>query len=147
MSPLLTRRRTFVPWREFEDLENRLLRLTEDFGNGETIAGWRPAVDLTESDEEFRLTAEFPGMSVDDIDVEVEEGDLILRGKKEMAEEKEGEDYHVTERSYGEFYRRFSLPSSVDAEKIEAEMKDGVLKVRMPKSEKEAGRKIEISGS
>ena len=147
MSPLLTRRRTFAPWRDLEDLENRLLRLTEDFGNGETVAGWRPAVDLTESDGEFRLTAEFPGMSVDDIDVEVEEGDLILRGKKEMAEEKESEDYHVTERSYGEFYRRFSLPSSVDAEKIEAEMQDGVLKVRMPKSEKEAGRKIEISGS
>lgn len=147
MSPLLTRRRTFAPWRDLEDLENRLLRLTEDFGNGETVAGWRPAVDLTESDGEFRLTAEFPGMSVDDIDVEVEEGDLILRGKKEMAEEKKGEDYHVTERSYGEFYRRFSLPSSVDAEEIEAEMKDGVLKVRMPKSEKEAGRKIEISGS
>ena len=147
MSPLLTRRRTFAPWRELEDLENRLLRLTGDFGNGETVAGWRPAVDLTESDDEFRLTAEFPGMSVDDIDVEVEEGDLILRGKKEMSGEREGENYHVTERSYGEFYRRFSLPSSVDAEKIEAEMKDGVLKVRMPKSEKEAGRKIEISGS
>ena len=146
MSPLLTRRRTFVPWRELDDLESRLLRLTQDVGNGETVAGWRPAVDLTESDEDFRLTAEFPGMSVDDVDVAVEEGDLVLRGKKEMAEEKEGENYHVTERSYGEFYRRFTLPSSVDAERIEAEMKDGVLRVRMPKSEKEAGRKIEISG-
>jgi len=147
MSPLLTRRRTFAPWRELEDLENRLARLGGDFGEGETIAAWRPAVDLTESDEEFRLTAEFPGMSASDIDVEVQEGDLILRGEKEMEEEKEEEDYHVTERSYGEFYRRLTLPSSVDAEKITAEMKDGVLSVRMPKSEEKTGRKIRVSGS
>lgn len=147
MSPLLTRRRTFAPWRELDDLENRLMRLTGDFGNGETVTAWRPSVDLTESDEEFRLTAEFPGMSADDVDVEVQEGDLILRGEKELKEEKEEEDYHVTERSYGEFYRRFSLPASVEADEISAEMKDGVLTVRLPKAEKEAGRKIQISGS
>ena len=147
MSPLLSRRRTFSPWRELEDLENRLLRLGGDFGDGETVAAWRPAVDLTESDEEFRLTAEFPGMSADEIDVEIQEGDLILHGQKEMEEEREEEAYHVTERSYGEFYRRLTLPSSVDAEKISAEMKEGVLTVRLPKSEKETGRKIKISGS
>lgn len=146
MSPLLSRRRTFAPWRELEDLENRLMRLTGDFGNGETVSAWRPAVDLTESDEEFRFTAEFPGMSADDIDVEVQEGDLILRGEKETEEEKEEEDYRVAERSYGEFYRRFSLPTSVEVEEISAEMKDGVLTVRLPKTEKEAGRKIQISG-
>ena len=147
MSPLLSRRRTFAPWRDLEDLESRLMRLSEDFGDGETVTAWRPAVDLTESDEEFRLTAEFPGMSADDIEVEVQEGDLILRGRKEMEEERDEEDYHVTERSYGEFYRRFTLPSSVEAEEIAAEMKDGVLIVRLPKSEREAGRKIQISGS
>ena len=147
MSPLLSRRRTFAPWRDLEDLESRLMRLSEDFGDGETVTAWRPAVDLTESDEEFRLTAEFPGMSADDIEVEVHEGDLILRGRKEMEEERDEEDYHVTERSYGEFYRRFTLPSSVEAEEIAAEMKDGVLTVRLPKSEREAGRKIQISGS
>lgn len=147
MSPLLSRRRSLAPWGELEDLENRLRRLTGDLGEGETVTAWRPAVDLTESDEEFRLTAEFPGMSADDIEVEVQEGDLILHGEKEMKEEKEEEDLHVTERSYGEFYRRFTLPSSVDAEKISAEMKDGVLDVRLPKTEKEAGRKIRISGS
>lgn len=146
MSPLLSRRRTFAPWRELEDLENRLMRLTGDFGNGETVSAWRPAVDLTESDEEFRFTAEFPGMSADDIDVEVQGGDLILRGEKETEEEKEEEDYRVAERSYGEFYRRFSLPTSVEVEEISAEMKDGVLTVRLPKTEKEAGRKIQISG-
>ena len=147
MSPLLSRRRTFAPWRDLEDLESRLMRLSEDFGDGETVTAWRPPVDLTESDEEFRLTAEFPGMSADDIEVEVQEGDLILRGRKEMEEERDEEDYHVTERSYGEFYRRFTLPSSVEAEEIAAEMKDGVLIVRLPKSEREAGRKIQISGS
>ncbi len=147
MSPLLSRRRGFAPWRELEDLENRLMRLTGDFGEGEAVTAWRPAVDLTESDDEFRLTAEFPGMSADDIEVEVQEGDLIIHGEKEMEEEKEEEDLHVTERSYGEFYRRFTLPSSVDARNISAEMKDGVLDVRLPKTEKEAGRKIQISGS
>lgn len=147
MSPLLSRRRTFAPWRDLEDLENRLMRLTGDFDDGETVAAWRPAVDLTESEEEYRLTAELPGMSADDIEVEVREGDLILHGEKEIKEEKEEEDYHVTERSYGEFYRRFTLPSSVDAERIRAEMDDGVLTVRLPKTEKESGRKIQISGS
>lgn len=147
MSPLLSRRRTFAPWRDLEELESRLMRLTGDFDDGETVAAWRPAVDLTESDEEYRLTAELPGMSADDIEVEVREGDLILHGEKEIEEEKEEEDYHVTERSYGEFYRRFTLPSSVDAREVRAEMDDGVLTVRLPKTEKESGRKIQIGGS
>lgn len=147
MSPLLSRRRTLPPWRELEDLENRLRRLTGDLGEGEAVAAWRPAVDLTESDEEFRLTAEFPGMSADDIDVEVQEGDLVLRGEKELEEEREEEDYRVAERSYGEFFRRFALPSSVEADEISAEMTDGVLTVRLPKTEREAGRKIQIEGS
>lgn len=147
MAPLLTQRRSFAPWRELENLEDRLLRLYRDAGNGETTSPWKPAVDITESDDEFRVTAELPGVSADDIDVEVEEDELVLRGEKQTQTEEEGEDYHITERSYGEFFRRFSLPSSVDAEKVTAEMKDGELVVRLPKTEQATGRKIEISGS
>lgn len=146
MTPLLTRRRTFAPWRELQSLEDRLRRLSEELEGSEAVTAWKPAVDLVESEEEYRLDAELPGMSADDIDVEVQEGDLVIHGEKESEEEGEGRDYRFTERSYGEFYRRFSLPTSVDAGAISARFENGVLTVRIPKKEQEAGRKIEITG-
>lgn len=146
MTPLLTRRRTFAPWRELQSLEDRLRRLSEEIEGSEAVTAWKPAVDLVETEDEYRLDAELPGMSADDIDVEVQEGDLVIRGEKESEEEGEGRDYRFTERSYGEFYRRFSLPTSVDAGAISARFESGVLTVRIPKKEQEAGRKIEITG-
>lgn len=147
MTPLLTRRRTFAPWRELQSLEDRLRRLSGELEGSEAVTAWKPAVDLVETEEEYRLDAELPGMSTDDIEVEVQEGDLVIRGEKESEEEEKGRDYRFTERSYGEFYRRFSLPTSVDAGAISARFEKGVLTVRIPKKEQEAGRKIEITGS
>jgi len=145
MTPLLTRRRTFAPWRELQSLEDRLRKLSEELEGGESVTTWRPAVDLVEAEDEYRLDAELPGMSADDIAVEVQEGDLVVRGEKESEEEEKGRDYRFAERSYGEFYRRFSLPTSVDAGAISARFENGVLTVRIPKKEQEAGRKIEIT--
>lgn len=92
-----------------------------------------PAIDVTESAEAFKLTAELPGMAEADIDLAVRDGMLTLKGeKKQESEHKEG-DVHVSERAYGSFARSFTLPDSVDAEKISADFAKGVLTVTMPK--------------
>jgi HSP20 family protein len=133
----------------FDDFENEVRRLLgATLGEAETI-GWRPAVEVTETADELELTAELPGMSRDDLEIELEDDMLTIRGvkeeKKEEEKKEEGEvTYRVAERSYGEFSRSFTVPSTVDTEAISAEFRDGVLTVIMPKMAEARGRKIEI---
>lgn len=134
----------------FDGFENEVRRLLEEaFGEAETI-GWRPAVEVTETADELELTAELPGMSRDDVEIELEDDMLTIRGVKEEQKEEETEEgdvtYRVAERSYGGFSRSFTVPSTVDAEAISAEFRDGVLTVTMPKTAQSRGRKIEIEG-
>lgn len=141
----------FPTLRRGDGFENRLRRMMEEaFGELEEI-GWHPAVEVTETADELTLTAEFPGMKVEDVEIELEDDVLTLRGEKkeeERDEEKtEGEvTYRVTERRYGEFSRSFTVPSTVDADAIEASFEDGVLTVHMPKTAESRGRKIEVKG-
>jgi len=104
-----------------------------------------PDIDVTETDKEYRVTAELPGLSKDDIDVSLEEGVLTIRGEKRQEERHEKEDYVCVERSYGSFVRRIPLPSEVDESRVEARFKNGVLRLTLPKSEEHRGRKIEIA--
>lgn len=134
----------------FDGFENEVRRLLDEaFGEAETI-GWRPAVEVTETADELELTAELPGMSRDDVEIELEDDMLTIRGVKEEQKEEEKEEgevtYRMAERSYGEFSRSFTVPSTVDAEAISAEFRDGVLTVTMPKTAESRGRKIEIEG-
>ena len=112
--------------------------------------GWHPAVDVVEKEDEFVLTAELPGMEHEDVDVEVEEDVLRVRGRKEEVSEKaetEGETtYRISEREFGSFSRTFTLPRSVDPKEISAGFRNGVLEVHMPKREVARGRKIAIEG-
>lgn len=107
--------------------------------------GWRPAVELTDRGDAFVLTAELPGVKRDDIEVDLEENVLTLRGSKEQEEEEKNERYFAWERSYGSFERSFTLPRSVIPEKIEAEFADGVLTVHLPKKKEARGRSIEVA--
>ena len=152
MRPLLPIQTTtrFPTVRRGNGFENRLRRMMEEaFGDLEEF-GWNPAVEVTETADELTLTAELPGMKVEDVEIELEDDVLTLRGEKkeEKEEEKtEGEvSYRVTERSYGEFSRSFTVPSTVDADAIEASFEDGVLTVHMPKTADSRGRKIEVKG-
>jgi len=106
--------------------------------------GWTPAVELVDTGDAFVLTAEVPGIDRDDLEVDVQDDLLTIRGTKKDEFEKQDRRYQIYERSYGSFERSFSLPRSVDLDKISAEFENGVLKIRLPKTEVARGRKIEI---
>lgn len=101
---------------------------TGDFG-----ADW-PRVDMDETHEEIRITAELPGVNRDNIDVSVTDDRITIRGEKKEQEEKKERGYYTLERSYGSFQRSFYLPCEVESDRAEASMTDGVLTVRLPKS-------------
>ena len=139
--------------REMEDAQNRLLRyFNEGFPLPTPLTesvGWVPAVEIVENKDEMVLTAELPGMAKENLEVLFEDDVLTIRGeKKEEKREGNGEKrIHVYERLYGAFQRTFTIPRTIDATKILAEFKDGVLTIKMPKTAlaKTKSRKIEIA--
>jgi HSP20 family protein len=137
------------PWRELDTLSSRLGQLLEtDYPTPSNGGTWVPAVNVEESAEALVLSAELPGMKQDDIELELENNILTIRGEKteERREGEEGRRYHVWERRYGSFQRSFTLPRTVKAEDIQAEFEDGILRVRMPKSPEARSRRIAIGG-
>ncbi len=105
---------------------------------------WTPAVDVKETDKEFILHADIPGVDPKDIDVHMENGLLTIKGQRENEKTEEHDGYTRIERSYGNFYRRFSLPDTADAEKINAKCNNGVLRITIPKHTKLQPRKIKV---
>jgi HSP20 family protein len=104
-----------------------------------------PAIDITETENAIELTAELPGLSEDDVEIELKDGRLTIRGQKNVTHDAKG-DLRISERSYGSFARTMTLPDTVDIEKITAQFDKGVLHVSMPKTEpKEPSRKIKVS--
>ena len=105
---------------------------------------WNPSIDVSESDEEIVVNAEIPGVGLEDIDISVDGNSLIISGEKRQESEEKDRNSYCVERSYGSFRRSLALPSGVDIENIKASSKDGVLSVRIPKSEDRKSRRIEI---
>lgn len=104
-----------------------------------------PAIDIHETDDAIELTAELPGLGEEDVEIELKNGHLTLRGEKRVTYESTG-DLRVNERSYGSFTRAMTLPDTVDPEKITAEFDKGVLHIKMPKTEPQnPSRKIKVS--
>ena len=132
--------------RLFEDLyqgvEDEADRWPHLWGEGRFV----PAVDVFEDQDQVVLTAEVPGMAREDLDVSVDNGVLTIRGEKKEGSKAEQAGYHRIESRYGRFERRVRLPDYVDAEKIQATYKDGVLKLEMPKAEAAKARSIQIKG-
>ena len=106
--------------------------------------GLAPAVDLIDKKDEVVLRADLPGLEQKDIEVNVEDGTLSIRGERKEEKEAKEEDYYVTERWAGAFSRSVALPPGVDPEKIQATFKNGVLEVHLPKTVEAKGKKIEI---
>lgn len=132
-----------VRWDPFRELETIQARLNRVFGGGpirgvndDTLAfgEWAPAVDVQESDTEYVVKADLPDVKKDDVKVEFEDGVLTVEGERKQEKEEKGKKFHKVERAYGRFVRRFALPTEVDATKLTAEFKDGVLNVHLPKS-------------
>ncbi len=105
---------------------------------------WRPAVDIKEEADRFIITADLPGVDPKDIEITMDDGVLTIKGERQSEAREEKEGYKRVERVSGTFYRRFSLPDTADAERIEAKGRDGVLEVSLPKHEKLQPRKIEV---
>lgn len=133
--------------RELDVLGRKLGKLFGDFPESEILGAWHPNVDIYDHGTEIVLQAELPGMKKEDVHVEVENHMLILRGEKKREEKVQKDEYFRTERVYGAFSRSFSLPATVDAEKIKAVYKEGILTVRLPKVEKAKPKHVEIAAS
>ena len=138
------------PFREMNSLHRDMNRLFDDnlrgwFAGREGLARWAPPVDVYEKDEEIVITAELPGMKQEDIDVQVHDGILCIRGEKKTETEVNEDSYHFVERAYGSFERSFTLPAKVTGENVKATYKDGVLKVHLPKAEEVKPKKVSIS--
>lgn len=123
----------------FQDTLNRML---SDEAGGRP---WVPPVDILENENDLILKADLPGVKMEDIDIRLENGTLTLKGQRKFEESSEGKGYHRMERAYGTFVRAFTLPDSVDPEKVTAEYKDGVLTVTMGKKEIAKPRSVKVS--
>jgi HSP20 family protein len=140
---------TLVRWdpvRELASMEiERLNRMFSDFYGQSFGRAWMPAVDVYESDtHEFVIKAELPDMKREDINVTFENGVLTLHGERKAEHETSKDRFHRIERQYGSFSRSFTLPATVDASRISAAYKDGVLTVRIPQREEAKPKQIEV---
>jgi HSP20 family protein len=130
-------------WRR--DIERVFTTLEDDGSRGEvTAAAWAPAVDIKEDDGAYVLRADVPGVDPKDIELNMENGVLTLRGERKSETKEEKDNYHRIERVTGSFFRRFTLPDTVESENISAKYANGVLEVRIPKQEKVLPRRIEV---
>ena len=112
-----------------------------------TVPEWAPAVDIIEDEKEYLIKVELPEIQKDDVKVTVEGGVLTIRGERKTEKEQKGRKFHRIERYYGSFERSFSVPDDADDGKVNAEFKDGVLRVHLAKSEKARPKQIEVKVS
>ena len=142
----------------FVSLQREIDRLFEDFGRGFPAFGpsfgpregsrdLMPAIDVTETDGVIEITAELPGLEDKDVQINVTDNLLTIRGEKKNEREEKNKDYHLVERSYGSFSRSVELPSGVKAEDISAEIANGVLKVTVTKPAPKQTKQIEIKSA
>ena len=140
------------PFREMDDLQKRVNSIfglaPQRAANGKEetmiVAQWLPLVDITEDGHEYLIKAELPEVRKEDVKVTVESGVLTISGERKFEKEEKDKRYHRIERSYGSFTRSFSVPDDADDSKVAAEFKDGVLTVRLTKSEKARPKSVEV---
>ena len=138
-----------------DDIHDRLFNLLKNSqarnSNGEqesmTVSEWTPLVDITEDEKEYLIKAELPEVKKEDVKVTVENGMLTISGERKIEKEEKGKRYHRVERAYGSFVRSFSLPDNIDSNKVNADFKDGVLRVHVAKSEHARPKQIEVKVS
>jgi HSP20 family protein len=134
----------------FQDEMNRMFDQFFRGGTGEEagwgLRTWTPPVDIYETDDALILKAEFPGVSKDDVSIEIHNNTLVLRGQRKHEAEVKEDHYHRVERAYGSFQRSFMLPTLVDQEHVQATYHDGVLELRLPKSEAVKPKRVAITG-
>jgi HSP20 family protein len=136
------------PFRDLMSIQNEMNRLFGRTYGGDvaetTRGAWTPALDVHEAQDKFVITMELPGLSTDDVDISVEDSTLVVRGERKFYSEEDEGSFHRIERRFGEFTRSLTLPSTADAESIQASFDQGVLTIEVPKREEAKPRKISI---
>jgi HSP20 family protein len=139
------------PLRELASIQSEMNRLFNSFfespspANAPTLRRWIPAMDLVETDDDFVLRADLPGLTEDDVNIELEDNVLTVSGERKAEHQERKDGYYRVERASGSFQRSLTLPEGVDPEKIKASFENGVLEVRVPKPEQRRPRKVTIS--
>ena len=138
------------PFKDLITLQDRMNRMFEDSlgrtrEEGRGVTGtWTPLVDIYETKDSIVIKAEVPGVERGDLNIEVKDNLLILRGERKLEQDVKEENYHCLERSYGHFARSFSLPNTVQADKINASLKNGVLELIIPKTTEVSPKQVKI---
>jgi HSP20 family protein len=136
------------PFREVASLQHRVNSLFRDMNANEsplTTASFVPAVDIYEDAEKVVLKLEVPGVEEKDLDVQVENNTLTVKGERKFEKEEKQENFHRIERSYGSFYRAFTLPTTVDSEHVQASYQNGVLKLELKKKAEAKPKQIKVN--
>ncbi len=136
----------YEPWGLLNQLQKELERAYDVEGGEGSIATaeWAPAVDIKEDEDKFVIHADIPGVKPEEIDINMEGGVITIKGEKETEAKTEKEGYKRVERTFGSFYRRFSLPDTADPDAISAKSKHGVLEITIPKREAVKPKKINV---
>lgn len=141
----LTRR---TPNRTVRDLQREVDSIFDQFfgreSDDDTSTVWAPRTDLSETDGAFRIRLDVPGMTKDDIAINLQNNTLTVSGERSSERQEDGEEYVRVERAFGNFHRTFTLPDAVDPDRVEATYDEGVLTINVPKTEKSTRRQIEI---
>jgi HSP20 family protein len=141
-----------IRWDPYRDLSSFADRFNRALGSAAgrerdeelNLGTWIPPVDISEDKDRISLTAELPGFTEDQVEVQMEGGVLTIRGERKFEDEKEGRNFHRLERSYGTFVRSFTLPNNVDRENIRASFQNGLLEIDLPKREEARPRQIKV---
>ena len=136
------------PWDSIREVRGELDRIFNRDVDAytETASDWVPSVDIKEGKDAYEVVADVPGVNPKDIDVSLEDGVLTVKGERKSENKDEKEGYTRTERVYGSFYRRFTLPDTADADNISAKTEHGVLRLHIPKKEKALPKRITVEG-
>jgi HSP20 family protein len=129
-----------------EEMDSLLSRFSQDWGGDWLPRGYAPSLDLSESDEAVQVRMDVPGIAPKDIDIEIVGNTLRVKGERREEKEEKGKTFHRVERRSGEFARMVTLPCAVQEAKVQADYKDGVLTVTLPKSEQAKPHKIKVNG-
>ncbi len=139
------------PFREVSALQERMNRLFSDLRTSSPLreeeisqGSWVPPVDIYETEDSLVFKAELPGVTKDDITVEVKDNTMTLKGEKRFEKDVKEESYHRVERAYGDFQRAFTLPGMVEQDKVKAKFKDGILEIVLPKAEKAKPKQVRV---
>ncbi len=139
------------PFREMSALQERMNRLMSDYrtraplGEEEMAQGsWIPPVDIYETKDSIVLNIELPGVTKEDMNLEVKDNTLTIRGEKKLEKDVKEDSFHRMERTYGSFMRAFTLPSTVQQDKVKAKFKDGILEIQIPKAEEAKPKQIKV---